>query len=99
MSSRYYHEPKSRHCTGTKPHPPVGPLDDVPERAPQGVLVMEVRPDADAALAGLRRGDIIVEANRRPTPDVDALRAALGGDDAAALLVHRGGVETYVFVD
>jgi len=42
-----------------------------------GLLVRGVEDDGPAAQAGLREGDLIVEAGGRATPDVDELQAAL----------------------
>jgi serine protease Do len=50
-----------------------------------GVVVLEVAPAGPAADAGVRRGDIILEANRKVVRNVDDLEAQLkavpsGGD-------------------
>jgi serine protease Do len=56
-----------------------------------GVVVTDVDPEGAAAEAGLRRRDVIVEANRKPTPDVAALEEALDADEERALLLVRRG--------
>jgi serine protease Do len=64
-----------------------------------GVLVSGVEPGSPAADAGLRRGDVILEVNRKPVPNVDTyseqLTAAKGGK-SVLLLVRRG--ENTVFL-
>lgn len=60
-------------------------LDDV-----QGVLVTEVDPSGAAAEAGIRRGDIIVELDRKPVEDAADLRDKLEGAERPLLLVRRG---------
>ena len=58
--------------------------------ATTGVVVSDVQPSGRAADAGLRPGDVIVEVDRKPVNDIDALRAALkSGNKPALLLVHR----------
>ena len=51
-------------------------------------------PGSSAAQAGLRRGDIVVAANGRPTPTAVSLRNAVGLTEIGerlALTVRRGG--------
>jgi serine protease Do len=64
----------------------------------RGLVVAEVDPAGPAASAGLRRGDVIVEANRQPVSDVKQLKAALdaSGDRPALLLVNRHGDSIYL---
>lgn len=51
-----------------------------------GLLVRGVEDDGPAAQAGLREGDLIVEAGGRATHDVDELQEALGATGAGAPL-------------
>jgi serine protease Do len=67
----------------------------------QGLVVQAVRKGSPADQAGLRRGDVITEVNRRPLANVDELRAALEQstpDKPAVLLIHRRGGSMYVTV-
>ncbi len=49
--------------------------------------------------AGLRRRDVIIEANREPTPSVEDLEKALDADaDRALLLVRRGDGTMFVAI-
>lgn len=58
----------------------------------EGVLVREVTPGGPADEAGLRSGDVIVQAERKPVRTIQELKSAV---DAASgpvpLLVNRGG--------
>jgi serine protease Do len=65
----------------------------------QGVLVSSVEPGSPADEAGLRRGDVIVEVNRKPVKDVEAYgkeMKATGEGKSVLLLVRRG--ENTVFL-
>ncbi len=62
-----------------------------------GVVVTDVDPDGAAGDAGLRRRDVIIEANRERTPDLESLEAALDRDEERALLLVRRGDGT-IFV-
>jgi serine protease Do len=65
----------------------------------QGVLVSGVEPGSPADEAGLRRGDVIVEVNRKPVKDVDAYSKEMKGagpGKSVLLLVRRG--ENTVFL-
>ena len=64
-----------------------------------GVLVSGVDPGSPADDAGLRRGDVIVEVNRKPVKDVDAYKKELkatGEGKSVLMLVRRG--ENTVFL-
>jgi serine protease Do len=68
-----------------------------------GVVLVEVDPDGPAEDAGLRRGDILIEANRQPIRTVDDLQRILGevppGGDVL-LRIERviGGRSTFTWV-
>ena len=65
-----------------------------------GVVVVDVQSGGRASDAGLRPGDVIVEVDRKPVNDADALRAALkNGSRPALLLVHRENATFFVTLD
>ena len=67
---------------------------DVPPRS--GVLVSSVEPGSTAAQAGIRRGDLILEVNRRQVQDVEGFARALSQDSEDHLvLIQRGGNKVY----
>jgi serine protease Do len=66
----------------------------------KGVAVSAVDPDSAAARAGLRRGDVILEANRVEVSSPKQLKDALGKDeDSAVLLVQRGDGTLYLAIE
>jgi serine protease Do len=66
----------------------------------RGVVISQVDPSSAAADAGLQRGDVIQEVNRKPVSNVEqfeaAVRAASG--QPVLLLVNRGGTTSYVVI-
>jgi len=66
----------------------------------QGVVVSDVDPSSAAAAAGLQRGDVIQEVNRKAVHNVDQYREALAGttDKTVLLLVNRAGTTHYLIV-
>ena len=61
----------------------------------QGLLVTDVASGGPADRAGLKRGDVIVEVDRKPVHDAPGLQKALGDVPAgksALIWVHRPGV-------
>ena len=60
-----------------------------------GVIIMAVQRGGAADRAGLRPGDVIVEADRQPANDTDAVVAA-ARDGQAVFLVRRGATQQYV---
>ena len=71
----------------------------IPE-AIEGVLVAGVDPGSRAAEAGVRRGDVIVEAGRRAVRTVAEFRDVVRrvGEDSLLLLVNRAGTTQYVIL-
>ncbi len=71
------------------------------EPGTKGVLVTDIDPQSPAAGAGIRRGDIITQVNRRPISSPteaarELQRVPAGG--TAFLLVLRNGQETFVTI-
>jgi len=63
----------------------------------RGLLITDVAEDSPAEAAQLRRGDLIVEANRQPVATIGELREALAHSrDTALLLVKRKDASLYV---
>jgi serine protease Do len=69
-----------------------------------GVILVTVDPNGPAAEAGLRRGDIIISANRQPVRGVDDLERIMrgvpeGGDILLRIeRVARGGTSSYLWI-
>jgi serine protease Do len=63
-----------------------------------GVVVTDVQDGSRADDAGLRRGDVIQQVNRRPVNNVAEFERAMkqAGDRSAALLVNRNGHTSFV---
>jgi serine protease Do len=70
---------------------------DLPAKT-RGVVVMYVQPGSPADEAGLERGDVIEELDRKPAADPDALVKNLRGKDSKQhlLKVRRGERTTFV---
>ncbi len=67
--------------------------------ADQGVLVVAVTPDGPAGTAGIRRNDLLLEANRQPLKSVDQLVSVIGKmkpGQVVVLRVQRGQQANYV---
>jgi len=65
----------------------------------QGVVVTQVSPSSVAADAGLQRGDVIQEVNRKPVKNTsDFERAMSASKDETLLLVNRRGNTMYLAV-
>ncbi len=65
----------------------------------QGVIVTNVNPSSRAADAGLQRGDVIQEVNRKPVRNAsDFERALSGSKEENLLLVNRHGNTLYLAV-
>ena len=68
-------------------------------RGTKGVVVSRVASDSAAAQAGLRRGDLITQVNRRPVNSVAEFEQAVGRSGSALLLVNRGGGSVFIVVE
>ncbi len=66
-----------------------------------GVVITSVDPSSAAAYAGLQRGDVVQEVNRKPVRNVEEFHNALAGNKGSSvlLLVNRGGSSHYLVVD
>ncbi len=66
----------------------------------KGVLVTAVDPNSPAAEEGIRRGDVILEVNRKLVETLADVRTALekSGDKPALLLISRGGQTVFISV-
>ena len=71
------------------------------ERTMKGVAVIQVAAGGPAWVAGFRRGDVILEVNRRPVEDVEAYRTQV--ENAATgknvlFIVHRGENSIFLYL-
>ncbi len=66
-----------------------------------GVVIVRVMPRSPAANAGLRRGDIIIEANQKPVKTVDDLSAAIKRKkkEDNLFLIERRGATRFVVIE
>jgi S1-C subfamily serine protease len=66
----------------------------------QGLVVTDVDELGAAADAGIREGDVIVEANRQPVRSLTDLQSAIQniGSKPLLLLINRGGNTVFVTV-
>ena len=67
----------------------------------RGVVITKVLPDSPADMADLRRGDVIVEANRQAITNTEQLREALkkGKTEGNLLVVERQGSTFFVALE
>jgi serine protease Do len=66
-----------------------------------GAVITDVDPDSNAAMAGIRPGDVLISVNRKPvTTAADAGRELkqIQSGRLAQLLIWRGGSEVFVTV-
>jgi serine protease Do len=65
------------------------------------VVVGSVDPSSVAAAAGLGRGDVIQEVDRKPVHSISEYKQALAavGKQQVLLLVNQGGVTRYVVIE
>jgi serine protease Do len=67
----------------------------------KGIVIDAVDPNSAAAVAGLQRGDVIQEVNRKPVATVSEYDQAIkqAGKQSIVLLVNRGGTRTFIVVE
>jgi len=64
----------------------------------QGVLVAQVEPGSMAMRAGLRKGDLIISANRKEVKSVDDLAKAVKGGPKILLNIRRGNGALFLYL-
>jgi len=64
----------------------------------EGALVAQVDPGSPAEDAGLRRGDIVLEVNRKPVRSPKDVREQVGQDGTSALFLVQRGDRTQFYV-
>jgi serine protease Do len=65
----------------------------------KGVVVTQVQPGSPASVAGLSRGDLIVEVNREPVTTADELQQALEkAKNSALILIKRRDASRFVVI-
>lgn len=84
--------PKVDKAEGERIHPRLAgaTLGSVSGADPDGVSVLEVERGSAAQQAGLRKGDLILSANRRPVSDLDDLRRVVAPDQPLLMNLQRG---------
>jgi len=66
----------------------------------RGVVIEDVDPEGPAARTGLRRGDIVLEANQAEVKDIEDLETAIGkNEERVVLLVRRGESTLYLAIE
>ncbi len=78
-------------------------LTDIQENSPwygkiEGVVVADVAPGSPAWRAGLRKGDVIIAANRKPVTNLAELEQAVKGRRSLLLNIQRGNGSLFLFL-
>ena len=64
----------------------------------EGVVVADVAPGSAAMRAGLRKGDVIAQANRQEVQTIEEMSKAVSADSALLLNIQRGGGALYLIL-
>jgi S1-C subfamily serine protease len=67
-------------------------------KSPHGAIVTDVAPNSPAAIAGIRREDLITEVDSQPVADSESLKALIekhGAGKGILLFIDRKGQKTY----
>ncbi len=93
-------QPRQQSLDGLSLHtltPEIARQLELPENT-KGVVITEVAEGSSADDAGLEKGDVILEVNRKPVSNVNEFRSALNppGGKPNLLLINRGGATLYV---
>ncbi|HEY0719795.1 MAG TPA: DegQ family serine endoprotease [Gammaproteobacteria bacterium] len=98
-------EPKATSIAGEKLNPRLAgaALGDIVEGMPiygkvKGVLVLDVEMGSAALRAGLRKGDIILQANRKPIASLADLRNAIDKESAVLLNIQRRDGALFILI-
>ena len=98
-------EPKMAQTSGKALHPRLvgAKFSDITEGNPlygqiDGVLVLEVEPGSPAWRAGVRKGDVIVSANRRPIKSLAELEKVVKGSSTLLLNIQRGDMALFLYL-
>ncbi len=78
-------------------------LGNIGENSPlyervKGVVVVDISPGSRAWRAGLRKGDVITSANRRPVANLKQLRKAVKNKDSLLLNIQRGNMALFLLL-
>lgn len=98
-------EPKTSKTTGKNINPQLegAEFTDITQGNPlygkiQGVLVADVDPSSPAWRAGLRKGDVIVSANRRVIKSLSDLEKVVKGSHTLLLNIQRGNMALFLYL-
>lgn len=84
--------PKVDKVEGERIHPRLSgaTLGSVTGADPEGVIIIEIERGSPAQQAGLRKGDLIISANRRSITNIDELRQIVEPDKPLLMNLQRG---------
>ena len=64
----------------------------------EGVIIADVEAGSPAASTGLRRGDIITSANRKPIKNINELQTAIANNKSLLINIRRGNGSLFLFL-